>query len=68
MAEKSRPEVSAEVVSTANISQLEGARVSLTGEEHLRIEFNIQDLIKRLLPGSAVGHCGGCDACMGCSM
>ena len=53
---------------TTYLSGIDSARVHLTEDDRLRIEFNIQDLVKRLLPGVAVAHCGGCNGCMGCSM
>lgn len=53
---------------TTYLSGIEGARVQLTEDDRLRVEFSIQDLVKLLLPGSAVAHCGGCNGCMGCSM
>lgn len=66
--EEPNPELSAKIVGLSNLSQLDGARVALTADDRLRVEFSIQDLIKRLQPGSAAGHCGGCNGCMGCSM
>jgi hypothetical protein len=66
--EEPKPELSAKIIGPSNVSELDEARVLLTGDERLRVEFSIQDLIKRLQPGSSVAHCGGCNGCMGCSM
>lgn len=33
----------------------------------VQVEFQIDDLIRRLLPVQAAGHCGGCNGCSGCS-
>jgi hypothetical protein len=43
------------------------ARVALTGDKKLQVEFNIQDLVTRLMP-SAESHCSGCLGCMGCKV
>ena len=39
-----------------------------TADGRVRIEFEIDDLVRRLLPGGihALGHCGGCNGCTGC--
>jgi hypothetical protein len=48
-------------------SELEQARVHVTTDNRLRVEFRIQDLIKKLIPGGDLAtHCGGCKGCMGC--
>ena len=54
---------------TVSTSELEGAKVRVTGDKRLQVEFKIDDLIRKLLPsGELAGHCGGCNGCMGCSM
>ena len=54
---------------TVNVSELERAKVRLTGDKRLLVEFKIDDLVRKLIPGGvAQGHCGGCNGCMGCSM
>ena len=53
----------------AHVSELEQAKVKLTTDDRLQIEFRIDDLVKRLIPSDlAAGHCGGCNGCSGCSM
>lgn len=52
-----------------DVSELENAKVRLAGDNRLRVEFRINDLIKRLMPGGlADSSCGGCNGCSGCSM
>jgi hypothetical protein len=54
---------------TVSVSELELAKVRVTGDQRLLVEFKIDDLIRKLVPGGvALGHCGGCNGCMGCSM
>lgn len=51
------------------ISKVKDATVHLTGDDHLIVEFRIDDLVKRLLPGGvSASSCGGCNGCTGCSM
>jgi hypothetical protein len=48
-------------------SALEGAKVSVSPENRLIVEFRINELIKKFVPGGAVASsCGGCGGCMGC--
>ncbi len=56
-----QPEITPTRASNVRVSQLEGNRV--------QVEFQIDDLISRLLHrgSSAAGHCGGCNGCGGCS-
>lgn len=42
--------------------------VSVTPDERLRVEFRIDDLVRKLAPGGALSSCGGCNGCSGCSM
>ena len=53
---------------TLKVSELDAAKVRVTTDQRLVVEFRIQDLVRKLIPGSAVAHCGGCNGCMGCSM
>jgi hypothetical protein len=56
-------------VSGAKASELEQAKVHLTDDNRLRVEFNIKELVRKLAGGGAVeSNCGGCRGCMGCSM
>lgn len=50
-------------------SELEGAKVLVSPDNKLHVEFRINDLIKKLVPNGATGttYCGGCGGCMGCS-
>jgi hypothetical protein len=66
MADPTDPRVPQRSVS---VSELELAKVRVTGDKRLLVEFKIDDLIRKLVPGGiAQGHCGGCNGCMGCSM
>jgi hypothetical protein len=48
-------------------SKLEQAKVQVTEDSRVRVEFKIQDLIKTLIPGGDVAsHCNGCTGCTGC--
>jgi hypothetical protein len=48
-------------------STLEGAKVSVSPDNRLHVEFRINELIKKLMPGGALSSsCGGCGGCMGC--
>lgn len=50
-------------------SKIEKATVVLKGDDTLQVEFEIEDLVRRLMPpGDIAAHCGGCDGCAGCSM
>ena len=52
-----------------NITELDDAKIKLTSDHHLQVEFRIDDLVRKLVPkGSTVANCGGCHGCMGCSM
>jgi hypothetical protein len=54
---------------SVSVTELELAKVRVTGDQRLLVEFKIDDLIRKLAPGGlALGHCGGCNGCMGCSM
>jgi len=49
------------------LSALEGAKVSITPDNRLHVEFKINELVKKLVPGGALSSsCGGCGGCMGC--
>jgi hypothetical protein len=51
------------------VSELAETKVHVTSDKHLQIEFRIDDLIRKLVPGyNPVANCGGCHGCMGCSM
>lgn len=51
----------------SKMSQIEGAKVSVSGNNRLQVEFRINELVKRLIPGGSVASsCGGCGGCMGC--
>ena len=51
------------------LSGMENAKVAVSENDRLVVEFRIEDLIKRLIPGGGLAsHCGGCNGCMGCSM
>ena len=51
------------------LSEIDSAKVTLSGNDRLVIDFRIQDLVKRLIPGGGLASsCGGCNGCMGCSM
>jgi len=50
-------------------TEIDNAVVKLTPDDRLRVEFRIEDLVKKLIPGgSAASHCGGCNGCSGCNM
>jgi len=62
------PEDAARAKLTLNLSELQDARVHVTGEDRLRVEFRIDELVKKLIPGGALASsCGGCRGCTGCS-
>jgi hypothetical protein len=47
--------------------QQQRLKISGAGGDRVQIEFQIDDLVRRLIPGiQSIGHCGGCDACSGC--
>jgi hypothetical protein len=49
------------------LSPLDGAKVSVTSDHRLHVEFKINELIKKLVPGGALSSsCGGCGGCSGC--
>ena len=51
------------------LSELPNAKVHITEGNRMRVEFKIDDLIKKLLPSvEGPGSCGGCRGCMGCGM
>jgi hypothetical protein len=45
-----------------------GVQWSAVGNDRVQVEFQMDDLIQRLLPGLSpdVGHCSGCNGCTGC--
>jgi hypothetical protein len=46
------------------------SRVDITGDK-LKVEFTMEDLVKKLGPEfgpGLVSSCGGCNGCTGCSM
>lgn len=49
---------------------LPDAHVKVTSDERLKVEFRIDDLVNKLIPGGIgpVANCGGCHGCSGCSM
>lgn len=50
-------------------SEMPGAKVRITGEDRIQVEFRIDDLVRKLIPaGGAASSCGGCNGCSGCSM
>jgi hypothetical protein len=54
---------------TRQLSELKDAKVRISGADRLQVEFKIDDLVRKLLPGSDVaGACGSCRGCSGCSM
>ena len=56
-------------VTITHAAQLGQASVKVTTDNHLQVEFQIDELIQRLIPaGSVAAHCSGCNGCMGCSM
>jgi hypothetical protein len=53
------------------MTELTDARVEITSDERLQVEFKIDDLISKLIPRGGFGpaaSCGGCNGCGGCSM
>jgi hypothetical protein len=54
----------------SRVAELKDAQVSVTGNNRLQVEFRIDDLLKKLLPGvlRSDANCGGCNGCTGCSM
>jgi hypothetical protein len=53
------------------MTELADARVEITSDQRLQVEFRIDDLISRLIPRGDFGPaacCGGCNGCGGCSM
>ena len=52
------------------IAELQGTRVNVTSDNRLQVEFVIDDLLKKIMPGGLgpVANCGGCHGCSGCSM
>lgn len=62
-----KPDDASAKLSTVKVSDLDQARVRVTSDNRLQVEFKIQDLIRKLVPGGAVAsHCGGCTGCTGC--
>ena len=50
-----------------HLTEVEGAKVSVSSDNRLQVEFRITELIKKLIPGGdAASSCGGCTGCMGC--
>jgi hypothetical protein len=59
----------AEETKIQSLSELEDARVHITRDNKLRVEFRVNELIRKLVPGgSLASQCGGCQGCMGCGM
>jgi hypothetical protein len=52
------------------MSELQDARVEVTSDQKLLVEFRIDDLVKTLVPGGGLvaSCCAGCHGCSGCSM
>jgi hypothetical protein len=51
------------------LTDVPDATVTMTGEDRMTVEFRINDLVRRLVPGAELAaHCGGCNGCSGCSM
>lgn len=51
----------------AKMSEIENAKVSVSADNRLQVEFRINELVKKLIPGGSVASsCGGCGGCMGC--
>ena len=44
-------------------------KVASVAGTKVQLEFQVDELVRRLLPGSTVSaaHCGGCNGCGGCS-
>jgi len=54
--------------SSTRVSELRDARVVVTPDNRLQVEFRIDELVKKLVPGGGIGpvaNCGGCHGCMG---
>jgi hypothetical protein len=50
-------------------SDIPEASVHVDDKQRLQVEFRIDDLVRRLIPGAGVAsHCSGCHGCSGCSM
>jgi hypothetical protein len=61
MADQEKP------VRVTAFSKMENATVAVSPDNKLQVEFRINDLIKKLVPGGALSSsCGGCGGCMGC--
>lgn len=51
------------------VSELKDTTVNITSDHKLQVEFRIDDLITKLMPGVVADeNCGGCNGCSGCSM
>ncbi|KYF55845.1 hypothetical protein BE08_04985 [Sorangium cellulosum] len=56
-------------IKIAHAAELSGTTVRVTKDHALQVEFQVEDLIKKLIPGGiAASSCGGCNGCSGCSM
>ena len=58
-------------VSVTRVSEIQDARIQITAEKRLQVEFRIEDLIKKLVPPGGIGpraNCNGCHGCQGCNM
>jgi hypothetical protein len=65
MTEPTNPEVAAPLL----FGEIEDARVHIVSADKMAVEFQIKDLVRRLMPESdLISFCGGCNGCMGCSM
>jgi hypothetical protein len=42
-------------------------KVEVTAGTVVQVEFRIEDLVRRLMPGIGMSHCAGCWGCSGCS-
>ncbi len=50
-------------------SQVPEVRIEIADGERLQVEFRIDDLVRKLIPGGLVASsCDGCHGCSGCSM
>ncbi len=50
-------------------SEIPEGRIEVRDNERLQIEFRIDDLVRKLVPGGSVAtSCSGCHGCSGCSM
>ena len=50
------------------ISPMDTAQVHVTSDNQLRVQFNINELLRKIAPDAAESHCSGCLGCMGCKI